>query len=367
MNMKKKISLTLALAIISTTGALTCKCTERKEQQPTRSQRNVPEIMASGIVVDEEGKPVENARVTFCYISDPDARPDSTFVVFTDAKGAFSGRAHSLWGRFNAGTRKDGYYGTHIPIPRPTDIDEKKNRWLPWNPTVKAILRPIKNPIPMYERLQDGKVPVNDQPCGYDLFKGDWVAPWGEGEVADFIFTSHCEYTDHSTSKTTCKLTFSNPLDGFHEVLLPEAWKHSSFKWYYEVPDGNFAPEYSMYQIRDFNQGNKTNWKENTSCYFRIRSKSNGKAITQAYYGKIAGSIGVGQHVKPGNCNFAFKYFLNPTSLDRNMEDDEKKKIFIKTSKEKAAEEEKAKPKPKKKIKKPKKKPEKKTPVEKTP
>jgi hypothetical protein len=365
--MKKKISLTLALAIISTTGAITCKCTERKEEQPTRSQRNVPEIMASGIVVDEEEKPIENVRIKFYYRSDPDARPDSPFVVFTDAKGAFSGRAHSLWGTFEAGARKDGYYGTYIPIPRPTDIDEKKNRWLPWNPTVKAILRPIKNPIPMYERFVASQVPVNDQPCGYDLFKGDWVAPWGEGEVADFIFTSHCEYTDRFTNKTTCKLTFSNPLDGIQEVMLPEVGKHSSFKWHYEVPDGSFIHEYSMYSVCNYNQREKTHWKGNTSCYFRIRSKSDGKTITQAYYGKIVESIGVGQLDNSGNCAFAFRYLLNPTSLDRNMEDDEKKKILIKTSKEKAAEEEKAKPKPKKKIKKPTKKPEKKTAVEKTP
>ena len=325
MNIKKRIPITLVLAVSSVFGIAMANSTI-KEQEQSNSRDVVPEMMVSGHVIDESGKPVENARVKFYYNSDPKEIADRTFIVFTDSKGAFSGRAHCLWGSFEAGVKKEGYYSSGVPIPRPTDI--KDDRWLPWNPTVKAVLRPIKNPIPMYMKMVETQVPVNDQPCGYDLFEGDWVSPWGKGKVADFIFTAQCEYKDWHTNKTTCKLTFSNPQDGIMKTLQPEIGKHSSFKWHYEVPKGDFESIFPMYNFREYKKPGKSHWKNERYYYFRIRSATNGKEITQAYYGKIADGIGVYQKIKPGSCTVGFRYCLNPRPLDHNMEYDSKRNLL---------------------------------------
>ena len=325
MNIKKRIPITLVLAVSSVFGIAMANSTI-KEQEQSNSRDVVPEMMVSGHVIDESGKPVENARVKFYYNSDPKEIADRTFIVFTDSKGAFSGRAHCLWGSFEAGVKKEGYYSSGVPIPRPTDM--KDNRWFPWNPTVKAVLRPIRNPIPMYEKRVDSQVPVNGQPCGFDLLKGDWVAPWGKGEIADFVFTSQCEYISPKENRTICKLTFSNPNDGIQEVLPPKIGNYSAFKWYYEAPMENYEPEYTFFKYLKPNKPRESQWKEGRYYYFRIRTKTDGKKITEGYYGNLGGGGGVSQKKTPGTCLIGFRYFLNPTPLDRNMENDRQKNFF---------------------------------------
>ena len=322
--MKKKM-LILQVFAIAVFGSSTLANTPN-EQKSAGTKQPLPEFMVSGYVTDEDKNPIENAELRFVFQDALDSIGGTYFSTFTDSKGFFSGRGRCAWGTLGIDLDKKGYYGSDVPIPRPTDI--KDDRWLPWNPTVKAVLRPIKNPIPMYTKYANTKVPVNGQPCGYDLQKGDWVAPWGKGEVADFVFESQCEYKDWHTNKTSCKLSFSNLEDGIQIANLPEVGKYSSFKWDYEAPDKDYKNEMNFDLSQEYRKPSKSNFKRDTSYYFRVRTRKDEKTFTAGFYGKILAGIRIEPSDDGKYCALYFSYCLNPTPLDRNMEYDSKRNLF---------------------------------------
>ena len=66
--------------------------------------------------------------------------------------------------------------------------------------------------------------------------------------------------------------------------------------------------------------------RDENRCYcFRIRSKYDDKGkLVEAYYGKIYGDFKFSGHLRSGFDGVEFYYYLNPTSLDRNLEWDMK-------------------------------------------
>jgi len=91
-------------------------------------------------------------------------------------------------------------------------------RWEPWNPTIEVVMKKKRNPVPMYRKyLEALPIPAFKTPAGYDLEKGEWVVPYGNGVVSDLVFTCENEYVSFSEAKTNCDLTFSNPQDGLQE------------------------------------------------------------------------------------------------------------------------------------------------------
>ena len=66
--------------------------------------------------------------------------------------------------------------------------------------------------------------------------------------------------------------------------------------------------------------------RDNGRCYtFRIRTRRNDKGeLVEAYYGKIYGDFEFEGDDKKGLIGVKFLYYLNPKSLDRNLEWDMK-------------------------------------------
>ena len=61
--------------------------------------------------------------------------------------------------------------------------------------------------------------------------------------------------------------------------------------------------------------------------FFRVRTAEENGRIISANYGKITGDIGIDPR-DAKNCTVTFTYYLNPTSLDRNMECDPKRNLL---------------------------------------
>jgi hypothetical protein len=63
----------------------------------------------------------------------------------------------------------------------------------------------------MYARSVETRIPVEAENFGFDLMLGEWLPPYGNGKVPDFVFrvdrTINAE-TDFSAALT---LSFSNP------------------------------------------------------------------------------------------------------------------------------------------------------------
>jgi len=138
-------------------------------------------------VVDNDGQPVENAAVTLRFDYPKGFGmgwgTSSKYVDgVTDKDGLYTltKAAPNIWMYM---VRKEGFYLSG-------DNYEFKERtagllWSPWNPTMEIKLKKEKNPTKMYAKsinnMNAKKVPALDTPIGYDLEKGDWVAPYGKG------------------------------------------------------------------------------------------------------------------------------------------------------------------------------------------
>jgi hypothetical protein len=110
------------------------------------------------------------------------------------------------------------------------------DKWQPWNPTLEVVLQKIGVQVPMYaRRFWESKMPAENKPCGFDLMVGDWVAPYGKGEISDFIFqldrgsegiiTNRYGHIRLYDNKLT--INFSNDGDGIQPLIT---MPHSGLK-----------------------------------------------------------------------------------------------------------------------------------------
>jgi hypothetical protein len=228
--------------------------------------------------------------------------------------------------------------------------EEKNGQWQPWNPTVAVTLKRIKHPIPMYARKVETKIPALGKPCGYDLVKSDWVAPYGKGEKVDFVFSldkkfdktiewdSNNPWLRKRKQKesarlhdTTFSVGFSNAGDGIQSVYANGG---SGLRLPYTAPDADYVAKLSRRSYRNSREEKEHrdnsehfNWlephKSDQNYFFRVRSEKRDGKPASTLYGKIHGEI---EWDLDGTLKFT--YYLNPTPNDRNLEFDPKKNLF---------------------------------------
>ena len=221
---------------------------------------------------------------------------------------------------------------------------KKKNLfgiWQPDNLVVTLRLQRVEHPIPLFvkqifsrasDSVSSNYFDIGKGKMQFDLIKGSFLPPIGNGEHADICFTrleredlgvgtnfngrtslayrdrmmveflGACNGMVEMPSKKTDGIKIRTaPLDGYKADYLVTKGKDKSVKYFTSSnPDRNFA--------------------------FRIRTKKdkNGK-IVSAFYGKIYGDIDFKKFTS--NVPVAapsFMYYLNPTPLDRNLEWDMK-------------------------------------------
>lgn len=278
----------------------------------------------------------------------------SDFSAVTDEKGILSFKGETNCGR--AGFRTDKtecYYGSPwVRVPY-----EKKGLmpfsfWQPDNLVVTLRLDRVEKPIPLFVKRVEltnfrkgiGGFDGTNSVVRFDLMKGDWLAPYGKGETADLEFKSTLVIKDKAwfmmeprkydwvyfyNLGTTAKCLNSD--DGF-AIVKPNL--HAGIK--IRCADMPFKTrELSLINIgrnkkyhRNGEDWNCENYKDNYSdrvISFRIRSRYDEKGnLKEAYYGKIYGDFEIQGDEKRGITSISFLYYLNPTSLDRNLEWDMK-------------------------------------------
>jgi hypothetical protein len=139
-------------------------------------------------IVDDDGAVVSNANVQVSF-----AMEDSQWILGqSDTNGVFTAAGQSR-GEMLFDITKDGYYRTadKLKFGRHDGIVVKDGKWQPWNPEIRVLLRPIVNPVPMYAKRVDVRVPVEDTLVGYDLVVGDWVSPYGKEKLTTCLSFYH--------------------------------------------------------------------------------------------------------------------------------------------------------------------------------
>ncbi len=273
-------------------------------------------------VVDENEKPLVNANVWLSF-KDRLTRNDKNVRGFTDVEGLFTGEGGCDISGIGCGITKEGYYSGGAPIPKFHELDEVQNRWKPWNETYTVTLRSINKPIALYAKTVHTQIPALNQPCGYDLEKGDWVSPYGNGITKDFIFTVHQEWRDSYDYDLQGEITFRNPSDGVQNVPEPVV-RYSEFKWTREAPISGYESKQELRNAWFSSSSGKKPIRSFKSpdvwdgYFFRVRTVEQNGQIVSAHYGKIRGGIAIYPNgPKP---KIVFTYYFNPTTLDQNLE-----------------------------------------------
>ena len=288
-------------------------------------------------VVDEQGAPIPDADVTISFrekLSDQNAWA----IGKTDNEGNFTAEGHSDK-RLGGFVRKAGYYeaGTGWTIFK----DPVLGKWQPWDSMEELVLRPIGKPVAMSAKRVQEDIPVLDQPCGYDLEKGDWVAPHGKGVHPDLTFTLHSEYKDRSNFTAEAKVVFSQPLDGLVPMKAPSYARNSAFRWERLAPKtGYMFPHQISFVSRELptHVDRKKSFEDRSKdleqgYFFRVRTVEEDGRIIAANFGKITGDIGIDPRDSK-TCLIFFSYYFNPTSLDQNLEWDPKRNLLHGLSRE---------------------------------
>lgn len=284
--------------------------------------------------IDESANAIPDAKIN---VSIPKATgwgwgPVQKMEYVTDSNGLCIVQAEyegCAW----VGVRKDNYYKSSIEV-RLKKSSNIFHGWEPWNPTIEVVLKKIGTQIPMYAKREQGKLPQANAECGYDLTKGDWVAPYGKGETPDFVFKI-AGYSREEPSTTrfpevffdyTLTLTFSNPDDGIQSVFAPPRGG-SELRLAHEAPESGYD---NLLKLRVLREKDKTGYKtsyDNTrldqNYYFRVRTQRDAKGnIISGLYGKISGNMEFGS----GYVNFT--YYLNPDPVSRGLEWDGKNNLL---------------------------------------
>ena len=314
------------------------------------------------VVDSETGSPLSGLRVHGGFLNYSRGWNESAKDNNVDGVTGNDGLCH-LSGNSEAGESccvvrgNDGYYDSGwYSVEYAERSILKLGCWLPDNIVVTVRLDRITAPIPLYVKNAIGKyreksmdyhrifkknrdlsetnnVPVvKDALLAYDMVKGDWLPPHGDGKTCDiqFLFNETVlgwkegrGYDGVSVSKMyKMTMTISMPGDGNGLVEIPcrenagikvrtapsEGYANSTARWFGWFGGGD---------------GDKTDCDKNRCCAFRIRTMYDDRGnIKSAYYGKVYGDFDMGDID-----GVRFLYYLNPTPNDRNLEWDMKNNL----------------------------------------
>lgn len=283
------------------------------------AQSSRPAWNATVKVLDEAGQPVAGADVEMSYyVKPPPGEHEAGGSVhgLTDANGMVW-LSQTNTGSIGLGFQatKEGFYATtkgHAFVNF-RDSDPAK-----WNPTVSLLLKKVGRPIAMYAKRVEKGPPIFNEPVGYDLMIGDWVAPKGKGISTDILFTGNINQKAKNDFDYKLTISFPKAGDGIQEFTVPDAEKGSSLLSPHEAPANGYQTNVVKSMSHHPGLGAKDDMNDSTRNYFfRVRTELDHQGnVVSAHYGKIYGDF------------MQFTYYLNPTPNSRNIEFDPKQNLL---------------------------------------
>ena len=248
----------------------------------------------------------------------------------TDTNGFCSLSGQTTAGSIGLSVWKDGYYGNGGQSIIPTNLNSLTRRWEPWNPTVDVVLKMKGIQVPMFARkVFERKIPIEDKSVGFDLMVGDWVTPYGKGDVSDFLFKLERKAEPAAPPREfppydiTLTISFSNVGDGIQSVFaLPRG--PSELRLPRQAPLDGYESALVKRSYKELGQPAHEDFRVDQNYFFRVRTKKDAQGnIVSALYGKISGDFRGGITDK-----LTFSYYLNPEPNSRNMEFDPNQNLF---------------------------------------
>ena len=302
----------------------------------------------SAYVIDEiTHAPIPSIKVSASFSNDngwkawTESAPIYHDTQETDVNGFCTLKGKTNIGRAGCGVDKQGekYYGAggrgfHFT---------KKNLfgvWQPDNLVATIRLQRVEHPIPLFvknvrPKVASGTFDGTNAVLRYDLVLGDWLPPEGKGERADLEIRTRLtidevlqvgKYKDWKKTFFTfsntvrfpgegngCRAEMTSPTAGIKLRNAPEAGYGKTIVNRFGVKRKIVGPNVNEAEYSDSNP--------NRCYYFRIRSRFDDKGnLVEAYYGKVYGDFNFHGRWDLGFRGVDFLYYLNPKSLDRNLE-----------------------------------------------
>lgn len=266
-------------------------------------------------VVDEKGNPVPNADMQVAF-EGYQWEENSVVAMKTDKQGTLIAKGWpkaEYMATVEVTSKAAGYYQSQITAGSGTEHEFH----------LKLHIRKKENPIAMYAKNLELELPEQRKDIGFDFQKGDWVKPYGKGEVVDCIFYGTKAYEDTHSFKTSVIMSFVGEKSGLlvDPIVGAEVTKQSRFK------TSRMAPLKGYQQTKEFvrvlGNGSREGSTKETNYIFRSRVvlDQEGK-IESCHYGKMIDAVEVARRsgFPDGNPIVAFTYYFNPTPNDRNLE-----------------------------------------------
>ncbi|KAF0220890.1 MAG: hypothetical protein FD174_887 [Geobacteraceae bacterium] len=272
------------------------------------------------MVVDEEGKPIQNIPVGVGFERNTGSGVTSVGIDGkTNSNGVFESRGKTtnyVYYRIDT----DGYYSSSGKYKFEKEVAKK---WQPWNPEIKVTLRKIEKPVPMYARRFDKVLPQKDKDIGCDLIANDWVEPYGKGTHSDIVFHLKKQYLSDDDYAADLLVKFAGKNDGHVKYNL-DMYSGSEFKLPRYAPVDGYQKQFVRHVVKQLGKTIKDDRDDSVGYVFRVRSGVNNSY--NAMYGKIQRDVEV-RAMGEGTAGVAFTYYLNPDHT-RNLEFDSKRNLF---------------------------------------
>jgi hypothetical protein len=297
-------------------------------------QSQAHEAQVTFHVVGEDGQPVAKAKASIQLTVATGGGLDNGKLVnvegLTDTNGICVLSGNGDDGYVAAAVLKDGYYGSagyRIEL-----TNSVLGRWQPWNPTLEVVLQKKGVQVPVYaRRVEEIKIPAEGKAVGFDLTAGDWVAPYGKGTTADFVFKVERKPEPEVPAReippydVTLTMSFSNDGDGIQSVFAP-VQTHSGLRLPRQAPTDGYEAVLMKHEYKERGQPEHTDLRDDQNYFFRVRTKKDAQGnIVSALYGKIYGNFRVSGREYD---KLTFDYHLNPAPNSQNMEFDPRRNLL---------------------------------------
>ncbi|MEI7902568.1 MAG: hypothetical protein WCK89_20150 [bacterium] len=261
----------------------------------------------------------------------PDGSASSEFRTLSDTNGLATVELRTAYD-IGCTVTKTGYYDSEFYYAFGSEKMIRAGRWPQSGFTNQVVLKHIRNPIPMYIKSEDVRLPVEGTPIGYDLMKGDWVSPHGKGIVSDLVICVTGSFSkvaaqfggERLVYDLFMRVTFSNSGDGIQTNSVPmhnENYLGSRLVTDHEAPFEGYHDEYTYRRRLSLKPSENINAsvRDTQIAYFRIRTRSDAKGkIESAMYGFMLRDFNA-LYKLDGSIRVSFMYYLNPDGT-RNVE-----------------------------------------------
>ena len=305
------------------------------------------------LVLDaDSGAPISGVDVTGWFSNNngwkawTDSAPTYDDKKTTDAKGLCHVEGETNTGEtgVNIHYPPEGYYPNSFCV-RHRFTQKPLMPLMHWRPTdlvITAKLQRVGHTVPLFvkrigRKLGSDAIMANGESFAYDLVKGAFLPPFGEGQTADVVFSrSPQEYLGEGNNgngyvapryKNTLLMTFQgDEANGILESPMPDA---QTYCWIRRAPEEGYCREISFSEATSSDL-QRIEGLDAKKCYcFRIRTNRDERGnIKSSLYGKIYGDpsffLEGSDRWKQKICGISLLYYLNPTPNDRSLEWDRK-------------------------------------------